>query len=194
MRTPQKTLSQIELTVAIRPLPKAEIADPTSFRCAARLRHPMRRKENRPSTRARSNLCCSHVGAWLRQIRPVAQLSVVAVPVVMVPVMTVIAPVTVMMPTVVITPMAMIAHFGGQLAGFILHRRGGNRTAQRQGLCALGRRGHDEQSRNRRKAQNSLRVHVYPPWTQDVGIKAIAPASCNNESPLYRSVRLVDAN
>lgn len=99
---------------------------------------------------------------------PVMTMPIMVVPVVMVPVM------------MVITPMAMIAHFGGQLAGFILHRRGGNGTAQRQGLGAFGRCGNHEQSRDRGKAQNSLHVHKYAPRMQDVGSGAIVPALCNN--------------
>jgi hypothetical protein len=65
----------------------------------------------------------------------VALNSVVMVHVVvmMIVVMVMVVPVVMMMPMVVpiVVTVVPIAHLGGQFAGFVLYRRGGNRTAQR---------------------------------------------------------------
>jgi len=102
-----------------------------------------------------------------------------AAPVPVTPVM----PVTPMMPVpaMMAAPavMTMPAHLGGQLAGIILHRSGDAGTCQRQGLRALGRCCEDEQSADGEEAQNSLHVHVYPPW-----LGGDIPTSCGNLFPL----------
>src|SRR3954454_23539698 len=67
----------------------------------------------------------------------------------------VMAPAPVTPPMMAVTP----AHLGGQLA-LILHRRGDAGIDQRYGLRALRRRGPQQQSADREKAENFFDVHV----------------------------------
>ena len=130
----------------------------------------------------RASLDCSRESAAKSaQITDGAPISMVMAPVVVMPV--VMVPMVVM-PVMVPVVMVIIPHFGGQRAGVILHRRGGNGTAQRQGLGAFGRGGNHEQCRDGGKAQNTLHVHVYPPWMQDVGSGAIIPSQRKTKTKL----------
>src|SRR5882757_3448570 len=128
------------------------------------------RFDRAPKTKAR------HAGLSNSRARADALLGRIGLPAVPVAAMPMVAAPVMTAPA----PVPVPAHFGGQLAGIVLHCRGSTGSAQRQRLGALGRRSNREKSRDGGKAQNSLHVHKYPPWVQDVECRAIVPACVTN--------------